>query len=70
MPLHEYRCECGECQEELFLSGADVPESLPCSCGKNAKRVMSSCSCKVWSYDRSQMNPEAEARQCGVDYDG
>lgn len=42
MPIYEYRCkECKRNYEETMSFKDEIPESIPCECGRLAKKIFS-----------------------------
>jgi putative FmdB family regulatory protein len=67
MPLYEYKCECGNKWEEL-LEVHQAHSAYQCpKCAKMAPQVFSPCAIKVWNYDPSVMDADADAKRCGVE---
>jgi putative FmdB family regulatory protein len=42
MPLYEFKCKNCRKVSEQFFAVAERPDKIKCSCGKTAKRVLSS----------------------------
>ena len=34
MPVHDFRCECGNEKKDLYYSLGEIPRYLKCECGK------------------------------------
>ena len=71
MPIYEYKCDhCGK-KFEVIKTSANPRPYEHCSCGKDAVKVVSNFSFKIWSTDISNFGTpeyaEARRRECGVD---
>lgn len=41
MPIYEYLCVCGRCQEHFTATWRDAPGLVACPCGREAARIVS-----------------------------